>query len=242
MKLHLKALLFSSLALSWTATTQAALIHSYSFSGNANDSIGTANGSVNGATLTTDRFGNANSAYSFDGNDSIVAGFTSPTTATFSLWATWNGTQHDMLFNSGVNGQGPDLFFWGNTISWNTWDAGNNPFGLISDTSIDDGLFHHFAVVNNQSANLTSLFIDGTLFGTAGYRSGANNPFTIGAAASNGSWGWSGKIDDIQIYDTALDQNAISNLANSTVPEPSIIALLGIGITGLGLLRKKKLQ
>jgi len=44
----------------------------YPFSGNANDAIGTLHGTVNGATLTTDRFGNANSAYSFDGvNDAI---------------------------------------------------------------------------------------------------------------------------------------------------------------------------
>ena len=45
----------------------------YPFNGNANDASGNGNnGTVNGATLTEDRFGNANSAYSFDGvNDSI---------------------------------------------------------------------------------------------------------------------------------------------------------------------------
>ena len=43
------------------------------FSGNANDVSGNGNnGTVNGATLTTDRFGNPNAAYSFDGiNDYI---------------------------------------------------------------------------------------------------------------------------------------------------------------------------
>ena len=39
------------------------------FNGNANDESGNGyNGTVNGATLTTDRFGNANSAYDFDGS------------------------------------------------------------------------------------------------------------------------------------------------------------------------------
>ena len=44
----------------------------YSFTGNANDQTGSNNGIVHGATLTTDRFGNANQAYSYDGiNDYI---------------------------------------------------------------------------------------------------------------------------------------------------------------------------
>jgi gliding motility-associated-like protein len=49
------------------------LIGCYTFSGNANDLSGSNNhGKVNGATLATDRFGNANSAYDFDGiNDYI---------------------------------------------------------------------------------------------------------------------------------------------------------------------------
>ena len=44
------------------------LVAHYPFNGNANDESGNGNdGTVNGATLTTDRFGNANKAYSFDG-------------------------------------------------------------------------------------------------------------------------------------------------------------------------------
>jgi hypothetical protein len=50
------------------------LVGYWPFNGNANDISGNGNnGTVNGATLTTDRFGNTNSAYSFDGNDWISA-------------------------------------------------------------------------------------------------------------------------------------------------------------------------
>ena len=50
------------------------LIGYWPFNGNANDESGTGNdGTVNGATLTADRFGNANAAYDFDGvNDNIT--------------------------------------------------------------------------------------------------------------------------------------------------------------------------
>ena len=44
----------------------------YPFSGNANDAIGTKHGTVNGPALTFDRFGNANSAYSFDGINDVI--------------------------------------------------------------------------------------------------------------------------------------------------------------------------
>jgi len=45
------------------------LVGWWGFNGNAQDGSGNGNhGTVNGATLTTDRFGNQNSAYSFDGN------------------------------------------------------------------------------------------------------------------------------------------------------------------------------
>ena len=48
------------------------LVAAYEFNGNANDVSGNGNnGVVNGATLTADRFGNANSAYSFDGTGNI---------------------------------------------------------------------------------------------------------------------------------------------------------------------------
>ena len=48
------------------------LICYWPFNGNANDlSINNNHGIVNGATLIPDRFGNINSAYSFDGNDYI---------------------------------------------------------------------------------------------------------------------------------------------------------------------------
>ena len=50
------------------------LVGWYPFTGNANDLSGNGNnGTNNGATLTTDRFSNPNSAYSFNGNNSISA-------------------------------------------------------------------------------------------------------------------------------------------------------------------------
>ncbi len=49
---------------------RSGLVAEYLFSGNANDTAGTNNGTVNGATLAADRFGNLGNAFEFDGANS----------------------------------------------------------------------------------------------------------------------------------------------------------------------------
>ena len=69
------------------------LVGWWPFNGNANDESGNGNfGSVNGATLTSDRNGNANSAYSFDGVDDyiLVNNFPLNIQASFSFWVKAN--------------------------------------------------------------------------------------------------------------------------------------------------------
>ena len=75
-----KAIILSlavGIVLSFTAYTSATLndglVAYYPFNGNANDESGNRNdGIVHGATLTTDRNGNAASAYVFDGVDDYI--------------------------------------------------------------------------------------------------------------------------------------------------------------------------
>ena len=73
------------------ANLEEGLIAYYPFNGNANDQSGNGNdGTVYGATLTEDRFGNLNNAYSFDGNDDKVVLFESysrQNQESFGLWA-----------------------------------------------------------------------------------------------------------------------------------------------------------
>jgi len=52
---------------------QEGLVAHYPFNGNANDQSGNGNdGTVYGATLTTDRFESLNNAYEFDGADDYI--------------------------------------------------------------------------------------------------------------------------------------------------------------------------
>jgi len=67
------------------------LVACYPFNANAKDESGNGNnGTVNGATLTTDRFGKANSAYNFDGYTQFIevsANQFQNNNYSFSIWA-----------------------------------------------------------------------------------------------------------------------------------------------------------
>lgn len=63
---------FIGLSIVFSQIPTSGLVAYYPFNGNANDLSGNSyNGTVDGATLTLDRFGNANNAYYFDGNSKI---------------------------------------------------------------------------------------------------------------------------------------------------------------------------
>ena len=85
-----------AIALSINALAQIptnGLVRHYTFSGNANDNVNSQHGTVLGAALTTDRFGNSNSAFSFDGVDDYIdlplSGLLL-SEYTYSVWALTN--------------------------------------------------------------------------------------------------------------------------------------------------------
>lgn len=94
-------LIVTSLHVSAQVNLSSGLVAYYPFSGNANDFSGNKNNPIfNNATLTTDRFGNANSAYHFNGSNYIdipnSASLRMGTKASISFWVKISG------FNTGV--------------------------------------------------------------------------------------------------------------------------------------------
>jgi hypothetical protein len=73
---------------------QTGLVGYWPFCGNTNDASGNGNnGTISGANLTSDRFGNTNSAYSFNGSNNYISlsqpffnGSNSVTKLTYSVW------------------------------------------------------------------------------------------------------------------------------------------------------------
>jgi len=203
------------------------LIAHYTFSGDATDQSGNGNdGTVNGATLTTDRFGNANSAYSFDGVDDYIlvnndATLNFSEQITVSAWINLNnvGSQDQALVSKGdigFIGYLLNVFGTGRTNP-GIIEFGSQSFSLIEGvTRVDDNQLHH--VVGTYDGASLKIFIDGVLDNeqvTSGSLSVNSGPLYIGAHETGGAQivrYTNGSIDDIRIYNRALSATEISDL------------------------------
>jgi hypothetical protein len=122
-----KSVLLTALAIAGFAVTSLAqtvpnyvptngLVGWWPFNGNAVDeSVNTNDGTVNGATLTSDRFGNVNSAYNFDGlNDIITSQLSVPLQSDWSISFWFKSSNINNNFQGqNVVGVGSDFYGWG---------------------------------------------------------------------------------------------------------------------------------
>jgi hypothetical protein len=90
---------------------------------------------------------------------------------------------------------------------------------LVSNTSVNDGVFHHVAVTFDAATNTKNIYIDGQLDATGTSGDGVPNdaPFQIGGieggnvcTAANTTHPLLGLIDEVKIHDRALSQAEIT--------------------------------
>ena len=210
------------------------LVGWWPFTGNANDSSGNGNNGtvLAGTILAFDRFNNINSSYEVDGiNCPDAKGISLPCSIDNSLeysvsvwYKTLDSTKTDQsIFNSfphsyiAVNynltsgfgnktcsfyGNGGWLVY-GGTINWNTYNLTE---------------WHHILVVKSTSS--IKYYQDGNLEYSqpmlAGYNSGSFTSIVIGAISVNGGSQcyetFKGKLDDIGVWNRALDSCEIKDL------------------------------
>lgn len=205
------------------------LIAYWNFSGNANDASGNKHdGLVKGATLTTDRYNKTNSAYQFNGQNNyieipLLSAINNKTNLTISYWANTNlgfTTGTGSIFSHWVdngNSQSP--------IGFQTAIANNGKVGVsfvggldaISSSLIGINTWKHVVIIfdgSQNNANKIKLYINGDFIENIthpNYNFNAlgslGNKTFIGASAGTQQSPYnyfSGKIDDIAIWDRAL--------------------------------------
>jgi|GEM_PF-7085000 len=202
------------------------LVSYYPFDGNANDAIGTNSGIVQGATLSTNRFGRPNSAYFFNGASYIDLGAPSnlafTNNFTLSAWCLFNGGSccnpriisygQDAgyeLITTGTgatrqfayNGGSTTIFGTGITFNQNTWYAVAVVVSNLNATIYVNSI----ALVSHP---ITALSFPHNL--------------QIGTKSEAGTDDWGGLIDDVRFYNRVLSPSEISQLYTLETSPPLI--------------------
>ncbi len=228
-----KIILLSTLLLSVFTFAQtpnyvpaSGLVAWWEFTGNADDTSGNNNNLiVNGATLTTDRNGNPNAAYSFNGTNnyltksSLSYNFSQGDSYSVSFWIKKadNASGVAMMSGSSTNNN----FIWllqydatkiiyGTNKQGQTWTWLNGP-------AYSTEWEHYVAVYNNQSMQL---YKNGISLGTTSniYTSvlSAALPFYIGSAIGPSAY-IKGSIDDVGIWNRVLTPAEVTQIYTGTL-------------------------
>ena len=217
------------------------LICWYPFTGNPNDSsVNHFNGTINGGvTLSTDRFGNPNQSYLFDGSSGYIDVpdnsllRLSNTDFTISFWVYINNYQSNSFICKRLTGSQTGYML--------STDNGNgNKVGFIVSENLDtrgymDSLlllnrWYNITMEYNLSLQQVKYYVNGVLNTTT---LGVNSNFVpvngipspdgsetsdlrFGQDTKNNNYYHDGKLDDIGFWNRDLTQQEITNLYNSS--------------------------
>lgn len=203
----------------------AGLVAYYPFPGDAGDYSGHGHhGTVHGATLSADRFGNPDRAYLFDGTDDYIevpySAELNPTARiTVSAWVkadAWGFSGFDNYVVSteqNTPNQGYTLRGGATSVTFMISGGGAWRLAQTGAGTIDSGNWHHLVGVYDGSQLLT--YIDGVQRATASY-AGAILPSTgallIGTSPGSYLRWFDGAIDDIRVFTRALDATEVTAL------------------------------
>jgi len=207
------------------------LVAFYPFNGNSDDTSGSGNnGTVNGATLTTNRFGVANSAYSFNGTNSYIS---IPDSTVFeskdfsiSLWfqafqlpvIADNARQVEFLISKGQNnfeihlgsaltGATAIRFLPRGVTLWDTppdtyqTNVWEHAVAVFAPSRKDVHFYLNGRPLNIQGPDLQFVGADNSIPARLGMRTDGTLPF----------WG---NLDDVRIYNRGLSKAEVNSLFN----------------------------
>ncbi len=215
------------------------LVGFWPFNGNANDVSGNNNnGVVTGASLTTDRFSNSNSAYSFNGvnqyitvtNNASLSGFNNMSISAWINPAVFGGIQgivtkwYQVLnCNNNANSDTYEAAINSNQVQFAT--NNNNLTGFTSPPSLPSSInsWVHLVYLSDISQG-QFIYINGVLsgsFATSGAICSSSNPLYFGTdyhgTLNTFHRFFNGKIDDIGIWNRLLTNCEIQQLYNSSL-------------------------
>jgi trimeric autotransporter adhesin len=219
------------------------LVAWYPFNGNSNDESGNGNNGTNyGAALSIDRFGNANSAYSFNGTSSYIAcpslsALDGSSAITISAWTKIVGYNSNIYCSLGcaqsIVQRGSDYHDIGAFQLYYVQDSTNAVYygrtkgiSTLSDLvicscslPIPQIIWHH--IVYTSNGYVQSIYIDGALSNQSTYSvytpvgAYSANVFLGKNDVSGYNYFLNGNLDDVGFWNRALSSSEITQLYNA---------------------------
>lgn len=212
------------------------LVGYWPFNGNSNDESGNGNNaSANGATLTVDRFGQANKAYSFDGlDDYLDVQLNQSLTFTYSVWVKFNNLNqsNQIIFQHKNNCSRGGGYMLGllnpsnlRLIVFNCGQCSTNTCGseininIPTISNLNTNSWYNFTLTSDGISKL-KLYQNGQLIyileNSGAIVSYGTQPLTIGKWHDTPTLFYSNAInDDLCFWNRELTQDEIVNLYNS---------------------------
>ena len=193
----------------------------YQLNGNANDVSGNYNGTAYNVTYGTGVFGQAGV---FNGTSSYISTATTNAfnlqTFTVSVWAKLNSFAPDLLIvsNSGTSetpsGTGWNVAYYDSTNAFYFGNAGVNL--TFTTTPILTNVWYHIVATVDLTSNKIKIFLNGVFenentYNGISYNSGTRS-LRIGKVGYYDELYWNGSIDQVRIFNTALDPLEIEAL------------------------------
>jgi len=218
------------------------LVAHYPFNGDAVDESGNGHdGTVNGATLTADRFGNADSAYYFNGsNDRIILAsepdFDFERTDSFSqsLWIKTSDTALNRTLYSKIQKDSPytgyEVFLRNGQVHvYIIHSHALSEIFVSSTTLVNDAEWHHVAISYDGSSSIGGLkiFVDGIAESLVVKMDALTGSILNNVTPTLGSRSdlhfYNGVMDDVRVYNRALSETEISELYTEGEEEPETV-------------------
>ena len=225
------------------------LVAYYPFNGNANDESGNGNnGTVNGATLTSDKFDNNEKAYSFDGSETFITipndffDGTENGTYTINFWTKYSET-NTSIFNKGGSYKELNIGILNNgKLRYSYWPPANaTRIILESNTSLEPNNWYNVSITH--TGGIIKLYINDNLDSELQTDIIFNWSTSINSACAGVGMhfgkdynncgrdrGYYGVIDDFGIWNRALTEEEITNLYNSNSSNECSTLVINTGV------------
>lgn len=202
-------------------TLNDCLVAYYPFNGNTNDESGNNNNGVaNGGVLTTDKNGNANKAYQFNGsnfikvpNSTSISGISN--TFSISAWIYNEQPEVYVVCKSAYNG--PDMQFRLYADPGGVHFANYNKAADFNNTLNPVNTWKHVTITSDGT--LAKYYVNGVLVNTTTFHNDptvVNNSteMYIGADPHGFTEFFTGKLDEIRIYCRELNAGEVQQVYN----------------------------